>query len=402
MRKILTVLLLVAFVFNSVAQKSDNKRAKKDDGFKFKKIKELKHTSVKDQKRSGTCWSFSGISFLESEILRISNKEVDLSEMFMVYHCYNEKANRYVRMHGNTNFSAGGAFHDVLYVMKKYGLVTEEAYSGLQYGESEHVHGEMDKLLRNIVDGVIENKNRKLSNAWRDVVSSTLDAYLGSLPDEFEFEGEKYNPATFAINYCEIDPDDYVQVASFNHHPFYSTFIIEIPDNWLWGSVYNVPLDNLMEIISYSIDNGYTIGWASDVSEKGFATKSKGVAVVPDVDYSEMSDADIEKWEKMTDKEKNEKLYTIDKPGKEKEITQEMRQEAFDNYQTTDDHGMHIIGTVKDQKGKKYYKVKNSWGEYNRYDGYFYASEAYLKYKTMSVMVHKDAIPAEIREKLGL
>lgn len=401
MRFLVVASLLLLVTFRVTAKRKDEKK-EPDSGFIFSTVKEIPHTPVKNQHRSSTCWAFAGLSFLESEMLRNGKDKVDLSEMFVVYHCYSDKTQRYVRMHGNTNFTAGGAFHDVIHVMKNYGLVPENIYPGMEYGDENHVHGEMDEVLKSIVDGVVENKNKKLSPAWHGAVTGTLDSYLGDLPSSFDIGEGNYSPNTFVGSYCGLNPDDYVALSSFTHHPFNSQFIIEVPDNWLWGSVYNITLDQLMQTMSYAVENGYTVAWAADVSEKGFNTKHKGVAVVPDVDYSEMSDAEITRWESLSSSQKEQKLGYVEKPGREKEITQEMRQEAFDNFLTTDDHGMHIIGTVKDQTGKKYFKVKNSWGEYNSHDGYFYVSEAYLEYKTMNIMVHKDAIPMEIREKLGI
>ncbi|WP_430972812.1 aminopeptidase C [Sunxiuqinia rutila] len=389
----LTALLIVGGVS---AQEEETK------GYQFTTIKDIPITSVKDQHRSGTCWSFSGLSFLEAEMLRIGKPEVDLSEMFIVWHTYDEKSMKYVRLHGNLNFSAGGAFHDVTKIIKRYGIVPEEAYTGLNYGENQHVHGEMDRILKNQVEAVIQNPNKKLSPAWRESVRGTLNSYLGEIPAKFDYQGASYTPMSFASEYTGLDMDDYVEVSSYTHHPFYSKFIIEVPDNWMWDEVYNVPLDELEAIIDNSIENGYTVAWAADVSEKGFSTSKKGVAVVPAVDKQEMNDAEIARWEEMSESERNNQLYSLEKPGSEKIITQELRQEAFDNYQTTDDHGMLIVGTAKDQNGTVYYKVKNSWGEYNVYDGFFYASKPYVRYKTMSIMVHKDAIPKSIRKKLNL
>jgi len=391
---------LLAFTWNVSAQ--DKEKSSKEEGYHFTTVKELPHTSVKDQYRSGTCWAFSGLSFLESEMLRMGKPKVNLSEMFVVYHCYIDKAIKTVRLHGNLNFGPGGAFHDVTYVLKNYGIVPEDVYTGLNYGEKKHVHGEMDAVLKGIVDAVIENKNRKLSTAWEESVTGTLDAYLGNLPTKFDYKGKNYTPKTFANEYCGLNPDDYVEITSFTHHPFYSKFKLEVPDNWEWDEVYNVPLDEMMKIIDNSLNTGYTVAWAADVSEKGFSTSKKGVAVVPDADVKDMTDSELSKWEKLTAKEKKEQLYKLDKPGKEKHITQEMRQEAFDDWQTTDDHGMHIIGLAKDQNGTMYYKVKNSWGDYNAWDGYFYASKPYVRYKTTCIMVNKNAIPKAIREKLGL
>ena len=335
-------------------------------------------------------------------MLRLGKPVVDLSEMFVVYHSYSDKAVKYVRMHGSLNFGAGGAFHDVTDVIRNYGIVPLEIYTGLNYGEEKPVHGELDRILLDEVKAVVDNPNKKLTTAWQGVVDGTLDTYLGKLPETFKYQGKDYTPKSFAKEYVGLNMDDYVEISSFTHHPFYEKFIIEVPDNWAWDGVYNVPLNELEEIIDNSVNTGYTVAWAADVSEKGFSTSQKGVAVVPVVDKANMTDAEISKWEKLSEKEKNEELYKLDKPGAEKVITQELRQIDFDNYQTTDDHGMVICGTAKDQIGNLYYKVKNSWGKYNDYEGYFYASKPYVKFKTTSIMVHKDAIPKNIRKKLNL
>lgn len=399
--KLRLILIVVLAVFSfSVFAEGEKKEEKK--GYVFEDQIELPATPVKNQYRSGTCWSFSGISFLESEMLRLGKPEVDLSEMFIVWHAYSEKAIKDVRVHGSLNFSAGGAFHDVTNVIRDYGIVPESVYDGLNYGEDKHVHGEMDKALKQHVDAVIENRNRKLSTVWHEPIDATLNAYLGDLPKKFEYEGKTYTPQSFASDFVGLNMNDYVEISSYTHHPFYSKFILEVPDNWAWDEVYNVPLNELEEIIDYALGNGYTVAWAADVSEKGFATSNKGVAVLPAAPSEDMSDAEITKWEALPDKEKEKELYKLDEVVPELEVTQEMRQTAFDNYQTTDDHGMHIVGTAKDQTGKMFYKVKNSWGDYNKYKGYFYASKAYVNYKTMCIMVHKDAIPQSIREKLKL
>ena len=398
--RFISTLIVVLFSVSLFAQ--DNKEtAKKEEGYQFTKIVDLPATSIKDQYRSGTCWSFSTTSFLESEVLRMKNDTIDLSEMFVVYHCYSDKATRYVRLHGNLNFGGGGAFHDVTYVLKHYGLVPEDAYKGLNYGQDNHVHGELDEILKDYVDGVVKNKNREISTAWHNGFDGILDAYFGELPEEFEYKGKKYTPQTYAKEVTGLNPDDYVEITSYTHHPFYTKFAIEIPDNWLWDDVYNVPLEDLKEIFHHALEKGYTIAWGADVSERGFSFK-KGIAIVPDADTKDMSDLERAKWEKMSKSERDQKLYNFDGPVQEKVITQEMRQEAFDNYKTTDDHGMHITGMVKDQTGKIFYKVKNSWNTNNKYDGYFYASEPFVMYKTMDIMIHKDALPKDIRKKLGI
>lgn len=399
MRRISLLLSLFLFVGLSVSAQ-DNKKEGKEE-YKFETIVDLPATSVKDQFRSGTCWSFSGVSFLESEMMRLGKDPVNFSEMFIVRHCYADKAEKYVRLHGNLNFGAGGAFHDVVYVLKNYGALPEEAYEGLNYGEEKHVHGEMDKVLKNYVDGVIENKNRKVSTAWDDGFDGILDAYLGNIPEKFEYDGKEYTPAEFANEVIGLDADDYIQVSSFTHHPFYETFIIEVPDNWLWGEVFNVKLDEMMEIINTSLKEGYTVGWATDVSEKGFS-HSNGVAIVPEEDVEEMDDTERARWENMSQAERQKQLYAFDGPVEEKEITQELRQEGFDNYKTTDDHGMHIVGMVKDQNGTVYYKVKNSWNTDNKYDGYLYASENFVKYKTISIMINKEVVSTDLKKKLSI
>lgn len=402
LRLLLVTLIVIGFMPVTVFAENDGEKEKKSEGYVFEDEIVLPATPVKDQYRSGTCWSFSGLSFLESEMLRLGKPEVDLSEMFIVWYTYSEKAKKHVRLHGNLNFAAGGAFHDVTNMIKKFGIVPESVYDGLKYGEEKHVHGEMDDLLKKSVDAVVENKNRKLSTAWHDAIDAMLDSYLGEIPQTFEYQGKQFTPQSFAADYVGLNMDDYVEITSYTHHPFYSKFILEVPDNWSWDEVYNVPLNEMEEIIDYSLKNGYTVAWAADVSEKGFATSNKGIAVLPETPAVEMSDAEIARWEALTEKDKEKELYELEKPVKEKQVTQEMRQVAFDNFQTTDDHGMHIVGTAKDKQGNTFYKVKNSWGDYNKFKGYFYASKPYVNFKTMSIMVHKDGIPQNIREKLEL
>lgn len=396
-RKFLTLLLITFFSVNTLfAQDKD------DSGYEFTTIKRLEATSVKNQYRSGTCWSFSGISLLESEMLRNGKDPIDLSEMWIVRNAYSDKALKYARFHGNLNFAGGGAFHDVTNMIRKYGIVPEEVYDGLEYGTENHVHSEMDAVLKGYMDKVIENKNRKLTPVWHEGFNGILDAYLGEKPETFTYKGKQYTPQSFASEFVDLDMGDYVELSSYTHHPFYSKFILEVPDNWAYDEVYNLPIDELMEVIDASIMNGYTVAWAADVSEKGFSWKN-GVAIVPARDIEDMDDLERAKWDELSEEEMEERMYSFDKPVPEKTITQEMRQEAFNNWQTTDDHGMHITGIAEDQNGTKYYIVKNSWsGEGHIYDGYFYASEAFVRYKTMDIMIHKNAIPGEIAEKLDL
>lgn len=371
---------------------------KKEDGYKFTDQKILKYTPVQNQASSGTCWSFSGTAFLESEILRLKGEEVNLSEMYIVRCALLDKADKYVRMHGKVNFSAGGATHDVMNAVKKYGALPEEVYTGLNYGTTSHRHAEMEKVLEGYLNGIIENPNKTLSTAWRPGFEAVLDAYLGKVPEKFSYKGKEYTPETFA-QLLGLNMDDYISFTSFTHHPFYEQFAVEVPDNWAWGLSYNVPIDEFAELFSNAINNGFTIYWASDVSEKGFAY-NKGFAVIPDADITIMSDSEKSRWTALTDGEKERELYKLDRPGAEKKITQELRQVAFDNYETTDDHGMQIVGTATDQIGNKYYKVKNSWGTEQVYGGFFYASEPFVLYKTTNMVIHKDAIPKSILKKL--
>ena len=367
-------------------------------GYKFTDCKTVRTTSVKNQFRSGTCWCFSALSYLENEILRAGGEEMDLSEMWIVRNVYFEKAVKYVRLHGALNFAVGGAFHDVTEGIKKYGIVPQQVYEGLNYGTKLPHFNEIDAVLKAYVDAIIKNPNRTLTTAWQAGLNGILDAYFGKMPETFEYKGQTYTPQSFAAS-LPIKMEDYVCLSSFTHHPFYTTFVIEVPDNWMWASVYNVPLEEMMAIIDNALNNDYSIGWASDVSEKGFS-RTKAFAVVPEDNIDNMSGTDAERWGAMSERERNKALYTLDKPGKEKTITQQMRQEAYDNYQTTDDHGMVIVGTATDQRGNPYFKVKNSWGTDSPYKGYYYFSRPFVEYKTMSIMVNKSAIPEEISKKL--
>ena len=395
---ILSILLSSLMAGGLWAQDKDSTA---DKGFQFTDIKTIPHTSVKNQYRSGTCWSFSGMAFFEAEMMREGKPATDLSPMFSVWHVYYDKAIKYVRLHGALNFAGGGAFNDVQTVIRKYGMVPDTVYPGINYDEPKHVHYEMDALLLSMMKTIIKNPNKKLTPVWPLAIAGVLNAYLGEIPEKFTYEGKEYTPRSFADDYMGLDMDDYVMITSYTHHPFYKPFVLEVPDNWAWGEVYNLPLNEMMEVINNAIDNGYTVAWAADVSEKGFDWR-KGVAIVPEDDESKMNDTEQSKWETLTPAEKRKMLYSFDGPRTEKKITQEMRQKAFDNYQTTDDHGMLLVGSAKDQNGNHYFKVKNSWGTDQKYKGYFYASDAFVAYKTMSIMIHKDAIPKAIRKKLDL
>jgi len=322
-------------------------------------------------------------------------------KMFVVRNAYRQKAINTVRWHGNLNFGGGGNFHDVIWVYENQGAISEEAYAGLEYGEEKHVHGELDALLEGYVETVIKNKNRKISPAWHQGFNGVLDAYFGEVPASFEMEGTSYNTTSYAEE-LGLNMDDYVEITSFNHHPFYESFILEIPDNWMLAEFYNLPLEELMKVIEHALMEGYSVGWDADVSEKGFSWKN-GVAIVPNEEQTEIAGMESEKWEKMDEKEKAKLLYSFEEPVAEKEITQELRQEQFDNYKTTDDHLMLLTGIARDQRGKTFFKVKNSWSEKGSpYEGFFFASTPYIELKTLSIILHKEAIPKEIKERLSI
>lgn len=396
MNKLLLSCILAAFAATSFAA---DKTTAAVDTFQFTIVKENKITPVKNQASSGTCWSFSGLGFFESELLRMGKPEVDLSEMFVVSHSYSDKADKFVRTNGNINFAAGGSFHDVMYVLKNYGIVPEEQMNGLNYGEENHRHGELDALTGSYVKTLIGNPNKKLSTAWKAGFDGILDAYLGKLPTEFTVNGKKFTPVTYAQS-LGLNMDDYVSLTSFTHHPFYTKFAIEIPDNWRWGESYNLPLDEFAKVFENAVDKGYTIAWGSDVSEKGFTRN--GVAVNPELKKENLPGSDQARWLNISQKEMEAKILAANGPQPEVKVTQELRQQGFDNYQTTDDHGMVIYGMAKDQNGGKYYLVKNSWGTDSKYKGIWYASESFVLHKTINIVVHKDAVPKDILKKLGI
>ncbi len=373
-----------------------------NDGYQFTTIKENPYTSVKNQNRSSTCWSFSGIGFLETELLRLGKGEYDLSDMWVVNKTYNDKADMYVRMHGEHAFGPGGGFCDVTSVIRKYGIVPEEIYDGNNYGETLPIHGELDAVLQAYLEAIVKNPNRKLSPAWKNGYNALVETYLGKTPENFTYQGNQYTPLSYAAS-LGLNMDDYVSITSYTHHPFYTQFALEIPDNWAMALSYNLPLDEMMEVMHYAVDNGYCIAWGSDVSDKGFNWR-KGVAIMPEKDFTSEDGSDRARWEKLSQNEKEQELYNFNKPGKEKIITQEIRQEGFDNYTTTDDHGMVIVGKAKDQAGNPYFIVKNSWGTAptNPYNGMFYASEPFVRMQTINFMIHKDAIPKHLKKKLNI
>jgi len=398
--KLFNAILIPAILFCALCSNSqDTIRNKKAGGYLFSKVKNLEATAVQDQSSTGTCWSFSALSFFESELLRMGKGSHNLSEMFVVRNSYIDKADKYVRMHGKSNFGQGGAFHDIPYVIKNYGMVPEEVYAGLNYGSEKHNHSELDAILTAILKAVTENHQKSLTSSWKKAYSNVVDAYLGAIPESFMYQGKKYTPKEFAAS-LGLKMEDYVCLSSFTHHPFYQRFVIEVEDNWASQQVYNLPLDEMVSVINNSVNKGYTVAWATDVSEKGFSFKN-GLAIVPEDETAVTKKGEDNKQFNNAGADKSGTPF--DAPGTEKIITQQNRQDAFDNYQTTDDHGMHIVGIYTDQTGKTYYRVKNSWGTKNNdCDGYLFASEAFVKYKTMDIMVHKDALTKELKKKLGL
>ena len=400
MKNLMLSLIALCIALTAGAQTADTTSA---EGYRFTDTKIIPTTAVKDQSRSGTCWCFSTLSFLESEILRAGGPAMHLSEMWIVRHSFMDKAEKYVRMHGTINFAEGGASHDVTEGIKAHGIVPFEVYPGLNYGTEKPDFHELSVVLKAYLDAVVktgDKSGKALSTAWKRGFDAILDEYFGPLPETFTYEGKEYTPETFAAP-LPIDLDNYIDISSFTHHPFYTQFIIEVPDNWMWGTVYNVPLDEMMQIIDHALEQGYTVSWGTDVSEKGFS-RTKAIGIVPEADTESMSGTEAERWGKLTDREKEAALYKFDKPGKERTITQQMRQTAFDNYETTDDHGMLIMGTATDQAGNRYYKVQNSWNVLPPYDGFWYFSRPFVAYKTTSIMVNKQALPKEIARKLGL
>lgn len=398
------MIVLGAMLLLSAAPLSaQKKKGGKDPQAKnvFTVVKEVGRTSIKDQANSGTCWSYSGQGFIEEELLRMGKPEYDLSEMFVVSHSYRDKARKYVRLHGFLNYEQGGSFYDVLYVLKNYGAVPQAVMPGLNYGTTKNQHSEIAATSKAFLDAVIKNPNGTLSTAWWPAYNEIIDSYLGKLPTEFDWNGKRYTPKSYAAE-MGINPDDYVSLTSFTHHPFYTKFALEIQDNWRWSESYNLPIDELMQTMEHAINNGYSFAWGSDVSEVGFTRD--GIGVLADVDEIEIKGSDQDRWVGLSRADKQAEIrkliYRADVP--ELEPTQESRQKGFDNFQLTDDHGMTVFGLAKNQNGRKFFMVKNSWGETGDYKGIWYVSYNFVAGKTMNIVLHKDAIPASIAHKLGL
>jgi bleomycin hydrolase len=383
MKKTVLTLLTIIIIANSVF--SQGKKSK-EDAYEFKITNQIKTTPVKDQGKTGTCWSFATTSYIETELIRMGKEEHILSPMYSVRFAYPQKAKRYVRYSGNTSFGMGGQAHDVFNVIKEFGIVPEEIYPAMNIKEEKHNHGELDAVIKAIVDAVNRNKGGKITPVWPKVIDAALDVYLGIPPKEFFYKGIKYSPKSF-VDSLGFNVGDYVEFTSFTHHPFYEWIDLEVPDNWSRDKYYNIPIDVMMHMIDSSIIKGYSVLWDGDTSEKDFS--KKGIAIVPEAEDSIVED----------DEDKNKKY----EPVKEKFITQEMRQETFDNQTTTDDHLMHITGLAKDKRGYTFYYTKNSWGTKDKkFDGYWYISEPYIRLKTIAVVLHRDVIPDWLKKKINI
>ncbi|MGQ1911380.1 aminopeptidase C [Marinifilum sp. RC60d5] len=393
MKKLLFVSVCIALCSLTLvnAQSKDNKDKK------FTTITEVKTTPVKNQQSTGTCWCYATTSFIETELLRMGGPELDLSEMYVVRAAYTQKAKRYFRLHGKGNFSEGGQAHDVFNVMKTKGIVPESVYQGNKYGSSYHIHSEMVNSTKAMIDEIVKNPNKKITPVWLASVNGVLDTYMGELTKTFKYEGKEYTPQSF-VEKLGINYDDYVELTSYNHHPYYTAINLEIPDNWSDDLYYNLPVDELMDVINNALNCGYSVCWDGDVSEKGFSHR-KGYAVLPALKETDMSNSEIAKWEDGIENKREKLTVNMSEP----KVNQELRQETFDNYETTDDHLMHLTGIVKDQNGTLYYRTKNSWADdSNKFGGYLNMSEAYVRLKTVAIMVHKDALSKDMKKKLGL
>jgi len=402
MKKLFLSSIILFFVSGIWSQTHEEKHTTNapDSDYRFTKIALLESTPVESQGQAGTCWSFSALSFFESEMIRKGNKTPDiLSEMYIVRKAYESKAEKYIRMDGKTNFSQGGAFHDIPFVIKKYGIVPQEIYQGLNYGMDTHNHNEFFNVLEGTVKGVLNSTGKTpLTSVWQNAIQSVIDVYLGADITTFEWMGKTYTPKSYA-QAIGLKMDEYVSLTSFTNHELYSQCMLEIQDNWAWGTSYNVTMDDLFNETVSALKNGYTVAWGADVSEKGFSFKN-GLGIVPE----DMSTIKVKGKDNanFSDGGADRTSDAFKTPVKELTITTALRQQAYDNKTTTDDHGMHIVGLYKDQNGTNYFLVKNSWGTSNYPEGFLYVSENYFKYKTINIYLHKDGLSKEIRKKLNI
>lgn len=393
----------LVFVAAALLAMGASAQTKPENGpqYQFTTVKENPISSIKNQYRSGTCWCFSSLSFLESELLRTQKKEYDLSEMWVVSHAYSDRATKYVRMDGHMGFSAGSGFGDVFQVIAKYGIVPEDIYSGYKYGTDKPEQAELDAVLKAYVDAIVSKPNRNnLTTAWKKGFDAVLQAYMGQWPENFELDGKSLTPAQYRDNVLKLNISDYVNICSFSAEPWYQVCPIEVCDNWRGSTGYNVPLEDMMKILYTALDKGYTVLWGGDVSEKGFTRDGLAVMPKPVANAKPAAGSDQEHWvgkDKNADKEE----VKAELP-EEITVTDDMRQDAYDRKMTTDDHGMHIYGYATDQNGTKYFMVKNSWGEAGKYKGIWYMSDAFIAFKTLNFVIHKDALPKDIKSKLNI
>lgn len=391
--KFFCLLLIASLWLPALAQTQEK-------GFNFTTVIDLKTTPVKNQQRTGTCWSFATTSFIETELLRMKKGEYDLSEMYFARYCYLDKADRYVRRSGTANFGAGGQAHDVMNVVRKYGFVTDTSYTGMK-SEYTFAKGDPDKTLKKYLDVVMKKKNDTISSVWKDSFNTYLDTYLGNLPSKIMVNNSSLDPVAFEKS-TGLNPGNYIEITSYNHVPFYKQVMIDIQDNWSQDLYYNLPIDEMVEVIKSALKNGYSVCWDGDVSDRGFSHRN-GVAIAPQTDVKLLEGTEKEIWEKISDKDRSSQMYAFTGPVPEKKVTQEDRQKSFDQQQTTDDHLMHFTGMVTDQNGTIYFKTKNSWSAAsNKFGGYLNMSEAYVRLNTIAILVHKKALPKAISRKLGL
>lgn len=401
MKKIIALAMLAVVATGANAK---GKKQPKVDPNKpvFTIVKENPITSVKDQNRSGTCWAYSTLSYFESEILKNTGKTYDLCESFVANKDYMDRAVQVVRYHGDMQFAQGGSAYDVYYVLKNYGICPEDAmpFPGSLYGDSLNNFNEFFSLLEPYVDGIATSKASKISNQWKVGFQGILDAYLGECPENFTYEGKNYTPKSF-MSSLGLNMDDYVTITSYTHHPFYSQFVVEVQDNWRNPASYNLPMDEMMQIIDNAVMNGYTVAWGGDVSEPGF-TRDGLAYMIDGKKMQSLQGSDMARWLGLSAAKRRNLIDSLGCNVPEVQATQEMRQERFDNWELTDDHGMLIYGIAKDQNGKEYYMVKNSWGETGKYKGTWYMTKTFIAANTMDYMVNKNAIPANIRKKMGI
>ncbi len=399
MKKFFSIALLTLFCVSG-AQAQEEKPSNKPV---FTTVKELPITSVKNQNRSGTCWAYSTLSFFEAEILKATGKSYDLAEMFIANKDYLERAELTVRMHGDSQFAQGGSAGDVLLIIKNHGIVPETAMAlpGTLVGDTLANFNEFFSVMEPYVEAVSKSKSKTISSQWKQGLQGIIDAYIGATPETFEYEGKTYTPKSFADN-LGLNWDDYVSITSYTHHPFYTSFAVEVQDNWRWDHSYNVPMDEMMQIIDNAIANGYTIAWGGDVSDDGFTRQGLGILYDLKAGGESLTGSDQAKWLGLKLGERKNFLEELGVNAPEATPSQEQRQKDFDNWTLTDDHGMHIYGLAKDQNGREYYMVKNSWGDTGDYKGSWYMTKNYIAARTMDFLVNKNAIPKPIRKKLGL